>query len=118
MKKYPLSHPPRFLTHHVLLRPDCLARLTLPSYLTQREANRLSAMLDALVIDDDENDENQKWQLDSELDLDGDLNANKIDASDNELEDSDALELISEELDENGLPVDAPLAGSVNTVSE
>lgn len=100
MKRYQLNHPPRFLTHHVLLRPDCLARMTLPSYLTQREANRLSAMLDALVMEDD--DEDRSWPFDSRVDPDGDLNADEIDASGKLLEHEDAFEFLEGDVDENG----------------
>lgn len=93
MKKIKLNKPPRFLTHHLLLRPNCLARLKVPAYLTQHEADRLSAFLQALVLDAVENEDD--WPYD--IDPDGDLN-------EQEIED----ELADGEEDENGLPMGEP----------
>ena len=97
MKKIQLNKPPRFLTHHLLLRPDCLVRMELPAYLTQMEANRVSAFLDALVIEPDIDGVN--WPYD--IDPDGDLNAQEIE--DEFPFDSDVDE--DDEPDERDLPL-------------
>ena len=71
MKKNSLKRPPRFLTHHVLLRPACLARFQLPAYLTQHEADRLCALLNALVIETVKDEDN--WPFDVNQDLGDDV---------------------------------------------
>lgn len=88
MKKIQLKKPPHFLTHHVLIRPNCLARLKLPTYITQREADRLSAFLEALVIAPAEDDD--CWPYDVDTDIRDDqleLNENSlsIDIADDEI---------------------------------
>lgn len=83
MEEIDLDNPPRFLTHHLLLRPDCLARLTLPTNLTQQEAKRLSAFLDVLVVDADDDDE--QWPFDADADPDDDLDPDEIQSSEDEL---------------------------------
>ena len=50
MKHCDLEHPPKLLTHHIPLRMDCLARLTLPVDITQSEAKHLARWIGALVL--------------------------------------------------------------------
>jgi len=98
MKKLQLSDPPRFLTHHFLLRPDCLARLTLPANLTQQDANRLAALVNALVMEEDlEKEDLDAWPFPVGADLEGDLDADDFDAGD----DSDPFAETDDEFDEN-----------------
>lgn len=93
-----LDKPPRFLTQHILLRPDCLARLTLPTQLSQQDANRISALLDALVVEEEKGDgdlELDEWPFETDdlatfdeddgEDPDGDLNGSEILASEEAL---------------------------------
>lgn len=88
MQKIQLNNPPPFLTHHLLLRPDCLVRMTLPTHLTQQEADRLSDFLNALVLSHS-SDDGMDWPFEMDLDPDGDLNEEEIDAEDVELEESE-----------------------------
>ena len=91
-----LENPPRFLTHHLLLRPDCLARLTVPTDLTQQEAKRLSAFLNALVVDAQEDDDDEPWPFDTEADPDGDLDPDEIENEDSE-DEIDSIDPITSE---------------------
>ena len=91
MKKSQLSALPRYLTHQMLLRPDCLVSLKLPTYLTQQEANRLSAFMDALVLDPAEDDDNWPYET----------------AADDFLEDLDTDDAMPEGEDGNGLSLNA-----------
>ena len=84
MKKIRLTKPPPFLTHHVPLRADRMARLTLPSDLTTGEATRLAAIVQALVTEQDYL-ENGNWPYPCGVDPDGDLDAVDIQASFGEL---------------------------------
>ncbi len=86
-----LDQPPRFLTHHLPLRPDCVVQLTLPTDLTQAEANRLSAFLDVLVLGDQDTDdgEGDTWPFEGLDDPDGDLDPADIDAVDDDFPDMD-----------------------------
>ena len=88
MKKIQLKKPPRFLTHHVLIRPNCLAQLKLPTHITQQEANRLSAFLGALVIEPAEDE--GCWPYDVNADIGNDEpelseNSLSIDIADDEI---------------------------------
>lgn len=105
MECFDLEHPPRLLTHHFLLRKECLARLTLPVDLTQEEAARIARFLGALVLgkDADEwpspNKESDK-QFEEEDDLFGDLT--EIDVLTSEvMEEEDQLDQLLKDL-ENG----------------
>ena len=98
MKKLQLSDPPCFLTHHFLLRPDCLARLTLPAYMRQQDADRLATLVNALVMEEDEEQEDlDAWPFPVGADLEGDLDADDFDAGD----DSDPFAETDDEFDEN-----------------
>lgn len=88
MKKIRLTKLPQFLAHHVPLRADAMARLTLPSNLTLGEANRLALFVQALVMEQDEI-KDEIWPYPSGADPDGDLDANEIQASVDELDDDD-----------------------------
>ena len=57
MKKIKLTRPPEFLVHHLLLSDDRLGRLKLPTVLTQIDAQRISDMVMALAVPEDDNDE-------------------------------------------------------------
>lgn len=71
MTNIKLNKPPRFLTHHMLLRPDCLARFELPSYLTQQEANRLAVFISALPIEPEADEDDWPYETDSADLVDG-----------------------------------------------
>ena len=77
MNKIRLKKPPKSLTHHIPLRPDRLARFTLPIDLTAAEAKRLAVILQALVIENDELDVDP-WPYSCGDDLDGDLNEDYV----------------------------------------
>lgn len=101
MNKRHLHKSPRFLTHHFQLRPDCRASLTLPENLTSQEADRLSQLLNALVTTA-AGGKADAWPYSvGGEDLDGDLDANAIDACD----DGDPFGDLDGEVDEYGLPV-------------
>lgn len=59
MEYVDLEHPPRFLTHHVPLQPDRLARLTLPVDLTPQEVEHLARFMGALIS----NAETVEWPI-------------------------------------------------------
>ena len=79
MKKVQLSQPPRFLDHYLLLRPDCLARLTLPSNLSRQEVVRLTALLDAQIVEVGEEDEFQTWPFPTGTEANGNLDTDEED---------------------------------------
>lgn len=91
MKKIRLTKTPPFLTHHIPLRADIMACLTLPSDLTTGEAARLTAIVQALVREPDDK-EKGIWPYPSGVDLDGDLDADDIQASFDELDELDELD--------------------------
>jgi hypothetical protein len=82
-----LNDPPCFLTHHLLLRPDCLARLTLPTQLSQQDADRISALLDALVVDGEDLTGIDDWPFDC---------ANSLNESDDGSDDSDNSQTVND----------------------
>ncbi len=88
MNKIRLTKTPQFLTHHIPLRADKMARLTLPTDLTFDEAERLTIIVQALVTEHDEF-ENGIWPYPYGADPDGDLDADEIQASVDELNGED-----------------------------
>ena len=85
MKKIRLTKTPQFLTHHVPLRAEKMARLTLPTDLNADDAKRLMAIVRALVIDQWEIADTV-WPYAGDADPDGDLNVDEIQESFDELD--------------------------------